>query len=144
MPLYASLQVFQETFSGEGGGQGMARLRNKSEKLTAYLEKLLLASEYAVPIDQAREWKGEASFTILTPSNQAERGAQLSVLFLPMAQGVMQGVFQHLSENGVVGDEREPDVIRLAPAPLYNTFGDVREAVEVLMQGIVLERERLK
>lgn len=142
MPLYASLQVFQETFTGEGGGQGMTRLRGKSEKLTAYLEKLLLASGYAISTEQAKTWSGQASFTILTPSNTVERGAQLSLLFAPQGQGIMQGVFQHLSESGVVGDEREPDVIRLAPAPLYNTFGDVREAVEVLTQGIELERER--
>jgi kynureninase len=78
-------------------------------------------------------------FTIITPSDPAERGAQLSLLFLPPGSGVMQRVFDGLKAHGVVGDERRPDVIRLAPAPLYNTEHEVRRcvaALEVVLDGI--------
>ena len=70
--------------------------------------------------------------TIITPGNVAERGSQLSLVFLPTGRGVMPRVLKGLEARGVVGDSRKPDVIRLAPAPLYNTFEDVERAVRVL------------
>ena len=53
-------------------------------------------------------------------------------MFLPTGHGVMPRVLAGLEARGVVGDSRKPDVIRLAPAPLYNTFEDVERAVSVL------------
>lgn len=64
------------------------------------------------------------------------RGAQLSLLFLPSGSSTMRTVFKYLSDHGVIGDEREPDVIRLSPAPLYNTLADCERAVQVLDKGL--------
>ena len=58
--------------------------------------------------------------------------AQLSLLFLPIGLGVMRNIFDALVKEGVIGDEREPDVIRLAPTPLYNTLKDCEHAAESL------------
>ena len=60
---------------------------------------------------------------VLTPADPAQRGAQLS---LRVCAGREQGraLFEHLMEHGVIGDWREPDVIRISPAPLYNRFAD--------------------
>lgn len=71
-------------------------------------------------------------FTIITPHDPENRGAQLSLLVLPPRQGVMQNLFAGLKDFGVLGDEREPDVIRLAPTPLYNTLEDCEEAASAL------------
>ena len=102
--LRASLDIFKQT--------DMSALREKSIKLTKYLEKLLVR----VAGEQ------EACFSIITPRNPDERGAQLSVALKP---GMLDLVMESLEEAGVVVDERRPDVIRVAPAPLYNTFQDV-------------------
>lgn len=105
----------------------MVPLRQKSEKLTAYLETLLLAS--------AAFKSGR--FSIITPSEKEERGAQLS---LKLEGELLEGVMKGLEEKGVVVDERKPDVIRVAPAPLYNGFVDVWEfvsAFEVAVKGAV-------
>jgi kynureninase len=64
-------------------------------------------------------------FSIITPT---ERGCQLSLLF--HREG--KDVFNYLSKNGVIADWREPDVIRIAPAPLYNTFNDVFRFAELI------------
>ena len=122
-------------------------LINLSLKLSA----LLCASRFYVEVDVARassEGQGqegqeregqerereerEVGVTIITPENVEERGAQLSLVFLPTGRGVMPRVLKGLEARGVVGDSRKPDVIRLAPAPLYNTFEDVERAVSVL------------
>ncbi|KAL3476956.1 pyridoxal phosphate-dependent transferase [Aspergillus californicus] len=108
--LCASLSVFDET--------SMAELRKKSVQLTAYLEYLLLKDT----TDETRP------FTIITPSNPEERGAQLSLLLKP---GLLQGVAQKLQEASIVCDKREPGVVRVAPAPLYNTFSEVYAFVEL-------------
>ncbi|QIW95086.1 hypothetical protein AMS68_000604 [Peltaster fructicola] len=104
----ASLDVFKQT--------SIAALRKRSLKLTAYLENLLAAS----PVSQ--------SFSCITPKDPEQRGAQLSLKLLP---GLLDSVMEHLEANGVVVDERRPDVIRVAPAPLYNTFHDVWHFVKV-------------
>lgn len=98
----ASLEIF--------GKAGMKALRRKSMLLTGYLEFLL---------NQINE--GEKYFRIITPSNAGERGCQLSVLMKRKGKQV----YKKLVESGVVADWREPDVIRLAPVPLYNTFEEV-------------------
>lgn len=102
-PLRVSLALFQRA--------GMARLRAKSEKLTAYLEALI------------RERLAD-TLHIVTPSDPTQRGCQLS---LRVAGGRERGraLFEHLESIGIVGDWREPDVIRISPVPLYNRFADV-------------------
>lgn len=107
--VMASLDVFSMT--------SMDALRERSLRLTGYLEARL-----------SRYEGGEPPYTIITPSNPAERGAQLSVLLKP---GLLDTVLHHLEENGVVVDERKPDVLRIAPAPLYNSFHDVHRFIVV-------------
>jgi kynureninase len=104
--LLASLSVFNETT--------MEDIRKKSVQLTGYLEYLL--KEFPRP----EELQG--CYTILTPSNQGERGAQISIRLKP---GLLDKVMANLEEQGIVVDDRKPDVIRVAPAPLYNSFADV-------------------
>jgi kynureninase len=129
--LYGSLQLFKEAGM-------MPVLRNRSLKLTGRMDDLLrqskhfMAPEKAIRLSSELSDQVKPSFTIITPSDPEARGAQLSLLFLPIGSGVMVKVFDHLMKNGVVGDEREPDVIRLAAAPLYNTSVEVDTAVRVL------------
>ena len=110
--LLASLEVFAKT--------DMAAIRTKSVSLTGFLEDLLLH-----PTDEA---KSTNPYQIITPSNRDERGAQLSVRLEP---GLLDGVMAELEKEGVVVDERKPDVIRVAPAPLYNTYVEVWEFVKI-------------
>ena len=98
--LKASLDIFEEA--------GMEALRNKSELLTGYLEFLI------------NEIKDD-NIKIITPANKNERGCQLS---LRINKGG-KDLYNELMESGVVCDWREPDVIRVAPVPLYNSFEDV-------------------
>jgi kynureninase len=104
---HASLDIFDKA--------GMPSLREKSEKLTAYMTFLL--SE--IP---------NLPFVIITPNHPKQRGCQLSLLFLERGREV----FDKLTEQGVIADWREPDVIRLAPVPLYNSFEDVYRFYEIL------------
>ena len=106
--LKASLEIFGEV--------GMQKLREKSVALTSYLAYLI----------QPLIDKGEIQ--LITPKQADQRGAQLS-LFIP-ERGKER--FQKLMEVGVICDWREPNVIRLAPSPLYNTFEDVWEAANAL------------
>ncbi|KAJ5171807.1 Kynureninase 2 [Penicillium capsulatum] len=108
--LCAALSVFDQT--------SVADLRQKSLKLTAYLEHLLLKDT----TDENRQ------FEIITPSDPNARGAQLSLLLKP---GLLHNVAQQLQDAGIICDKREPGVVRVAPVPLYNTFSEVREFVEV-------------
>ena len=111
--LLASLEVFSLTT--------MSALRTKSIKLTKYLEDLLLEPSLTAsgnPLSQPYE--------IITPSNPAERGAQLSVR---LRSDFLEGVMEVLEHAGVVVDERKPDVVRVAPVPLYNTFIEVWDFV---------------
>jgi len=109
-PLLASLELFERA--------GIARLRTKSIALTAYLESLL-----AVRLPQAIE--------IITPARADERGCQLSLRLL-RTPSESKRIFAQLTAAGLVGDWREPDIIRLAPVPLYNTHADCFRAVEML------------
>jgi kynureninase len=104
-PLRASLDVFAEA--------GIERLREKSISLTGYLEFLL---------DQ----RGSSKFSIITSREPERRGAQLSVR-VPQ-QG--QGVCDRLNAEGILCDFRQPDIVRVAPAPLYNSYRDVHRFVE--------------
>ncbi|CAD1790491.1 kynureninase [Xanthomonas arboricola pv. juglandis] len=107
-PLRASLELFDQA--------GMAALRAKSEQLTGHLEQLIHARVPQV-------------LQIVTPAEPAQRGCQLS---LRVAGGRAQGrsLFESLQSVGVLGDWREPDVIRIAPVPLYNRFCDLHQLVE--------------
>lgn len=88
---------------------GLPNLRRKSEQLTAYLEFLL-----AEPV-------ANGLLTIITPADPAQRGCQLSLLISKEGKQT----FRQLTAAGIIGDWREPDCIRLAPTPLYNTFEEV-------------------
>ncbi|MEZ0470204.1 kynureninase [Luteimonas salinilitoris] len=102
-PLRASLELFSRA--------GMDALRRRSEHLTGYLEALI------------RESLSD-TLRIVTPGEPQRRGCQLS---LRVAGGRERGraLFEFLASRGVLGDWREPDVIRISPAPLYNTHADV-------------------
>lgn len=116
--LRASLDVFKQT--------SMADLRAKSLRLTKYLEELL----DLLAADQDRA--GGRCFSIITPREPSERGVQLSVALKP---GMLDSVIQSLEEAGVVVDERKPDVIRIAPTPMYNTYADVFEFTRVFRKA---------
>lgn len=103
----------------------MKEIRQKSVNLTGYLEHLL--TKY--PLDTSPEDK---LFTLITPINPAERGAQLSLRLQP---GLLDHVLHCLEAHGVVVDERKPDVIRVAPAPLYNTYTEVWEFCQIFLQA---------
>lgn len=129
----ASLLGSLETFKKAGM---MVPLRERSVILTGHLEKLLCQSKYFVPVADVgtryQNGQGKPGFTILTPHESKDRGAQLSLFFLPMGTGIMQKIFDFLASYGVVGDERNPDVIRLAPVHLYNNEADCEVAARVL------------
>ncbi|MCD6062804.1 MAG: kynureninase [Flavipsychrobacter sp.] len=95
----ASLDIYDKV--------GMKALREKSEKLTGFTEYLLRQVKHL-------------PFEIITPQEPSKRGCQLSLLFKERGREV----FDKLTENGIVADWREPNVIRIAPVPLYNTFED--------------------
>ena len=110
--IRASLDIFDEV--------GMEALHKKSIKLTGYLESLLtedLASEVE----------------IITPKNLEERGCQLS---LQLISGNGKKIFEAITRRGVIADWREPNVIRIAPAPLYNSFEDVFKFVSILKEEL--------
>jgi kynureninase len=75
---------------------------------------------------------GRVTFELITPRDQTKRGAQLSI----MAKGQGKGLFDALTNLGVVADWREPNVIRIAPAPLYNSFEDCFRFGQLLQQAI--------
>ncbi len=112
--IRASLDVFMEA-------GGMEPLREKSLRLTGYLEWLL-----------QREL-GDA-VEILTPTDPGRRGCQLSLQVKSTASG--RTIFERLEASGVTCDWREPDVIRVAPVPLYNRYEDVHRFVEILRNAL--------
>lgn len=79
-------------------------------------------------------------YKILTPLNKEDRGCQLSVLFQPhyeeSSKNVMERVNKYLSDHAIVCDERRPDVIRLAPLPLYNSFTETFIAFQRLIEAM--------
>jgi kynureninase len=109
-PLRVSLDVFHRA--------DMFRLREKSRRLTGYLEWLI-------------ESQLHDTLEILTPVEPARRGAQLSVR-VRAGRDAGKSLFDHLVARGVLGDWREPDVMRIAPAPLYNTFSDCLRYAETV------------
>ena len=105
----------------------MTSLRTKSVHLTGYMEHLLLS---AFP-------GADAPFKIITPGDPQQRGAQLSLLF---REGLMLPVFASLEAEGVVVDERKPDVIRVAPVPLYNSYEDCWRFVDALKRAVAVAK----
>ncbi len=103
--LRASMNVFHEA--------GMERLRAKSVSLTGYLEFLLRQLQHDQNFSQ--------TFSIITPVEQNRRGAQLSIRI----QQNGPGLCERLAREGILGDWREPDIFRVAPVPLYNSYRDV-------------------
>lgn len=135
--LLGSLQVFKEA--------GMVgRLRVRSIELTAHLEELLVQSAYFVPPHEAAmrlplcngstdgAQQRRPAFTIITPSDVNSRGSQLSLLFFSSDTELMHKVAEGLGSYGVIGDERHPNVIRLAPTALYTTIQDCEGAANFL------------
>lgn len=115
-PLRVSLELFAEA--------GMDQLRERSERLTGYLEALI-ERDCADVLER------------VTPKEPARRGCQLS---LRVAGGRDRGrdLFEHLQSRGIIGDWREPDVIRISPVPLYNSHADIARFVA----GVVGWRDR--
>lgn len=98
--IRASLDIFTEA--------GFDNLRKKSVQLTSYLEFLIQDSN-------------PGSIQLITPENPEERGCQLSI----QVKNAGKNLFRQIRNEGIVGDWREPDVVRVAPVPLYNTFEEV-------------------
>ncbi|MDF3981853.1 kynureninase [Luteibacter sp. PPL201] len=109
-PLRASLDVFHRA--------GMTALSSKSRRLTAYLDWLIRSR-----LDDVLD--------IVTPNDPAQRAAQLSIR-VRAGRDAGRALFEHLERHGVIGDWREPDVIRLSPTPLYNRYADCFGAVEII------------
>ena len=102
--MKASLDIFDEV--------GMQALREKSRKLTGYLE---------YTIDALAEQFPDASISIITPRDPQQRGSQISINIA----GRERMLFDDMIAEGVIADFREPCVIRIAPVPLYNSFEDI-------------------
>jgi kynureninase len=109
-PVLSSLRIFAEA--------GMQRLREKSERLTGYLAERIAAI-------------GAPAFEVITPSEPERRGCQLSIL----VHDRPRELFERLQAAGVICDFRRPNVIRIAPTPLYNTFHDCWVFSEVLAEA---------
>ena len=114
-PYLAAVEMFDEI--------GMDALIQKRDLITSYLEFILHEIDNEV----------ESSFEIITPSNPAERASQLSVLL----HGEGRSLFDYLMKNGVITDWREPNVIRLAPVPLYSSYTDMYVFGQILKAGIL-------
>ncbi|MBS1503352.1 MAG: kynureninase [Bacteroidetes bacterium] len=111
----AALDVFEKA--------RLPNLRTKSLLLTGYFEYL---------IQQINRKHNEELFKIITPAEPERRGCQLSII----CKRNGKAIFDHLTQNGVIGDWREPDVIRLSPVPLYNTFTDVFRASKLMGEAL--------
>ncbi len=107
--LRASLEIFEEA--------GMAKLTEKSRKLTGYLENLI-------------EEINDDRISIITPRDPNARGCQLSI----RVKNADRSLHERIVSRGVFADWREPDVIRVAPVPLYNSFADAFRFSEILAE----------
>ncbi len=113
-PLLASLELFEKA--------GMEALREKAVKLTAYLEFII----------QEVANQTQVNLKILTPAEPEKRGCQLSLVVPENGKRV----FETISAKGVIADWREPDVIRMAPVPLYNSYRDVYDFGLILKEAL--------
>ena len=110
-PVWASLKIFDEV--------GMAALREKAIKLTGYLEYLV-------------NNLGEEVINIVTPTDPNQRGSQLSI----QVKNADKRLYEYITKQGVIADWREPDVIRVAPVALYNSYTDVFNFYKILKEGL--------
>lgn len=111
--VWASLKIFDEV--------GMSQLREKAILLTGYMEYLL---------DEIKDDR----ISIITPRDISQRGTQLSI----QVKNADKRLFDQITKAGVIADWREPDVIRVAPVPLYVSFEDVYLFVEILKKELTL------
>jgi kynureninase len=109
----ASLEVFMQA--------GFERLHTKRKRLTAFLWFLL---------DDINSRQSKQIIEFITPRNEAERGCQVSMHMLQQGREI----FDALTKAGIIVDWREPNVIRLAPVPLYNSFEEVWQFANILRQ----------
>jgi len=109
--VWASLKIFDEA--------GMDRLRKKAIALTGYMEYLVKSL-------------GEDVVQIITPSDPDQRGSQLSI----QVKNADKKLFGIITERGVIADWREPDVIRVAPVPMYNSFEDAFSFYTILKNAL--------
>lgn len=115
MAIYkASLEIFKQAGF-------MEPLRKKSITLSTYLRFI---------IKEVNHELGEEQYKIITPANHAESGAQVSII----AKSRPKEIFDGLIKNDILGDWREPNIIRLSPVPLYNTYEDVFRAGRALLK----------
>ena len=112
--LNASLDIFEEV--------GIQSIQRKARNLTGYLEYLL----FKIKSD---------SIDVITPNNKNERGSQLSIRVI----NSNKSLFDKITKKGVIADWREPNVIRVAPIPLYNSYSDVYKFVEVLKESLIFK-----
>ena len=114
-PCKASMDIFDEV--------GMSRLVSKSKRLTNYMEFVFndISSKY-----------DNCDLEIITPKEQKYRGCQLSVL----CHGQGRSMFDFITKEGVIADWREPNVIRLAPVPLYNSFEDIYQLGQIIEKAL--------
>ncbi|UOG74685.1 kynureninase [Hymenobacter tibetensis] len=106
-----TMAVHEAALALHDAAGGMEALRRKSELLTGYLEFLIESLHLPKTV-----------LEIITPADPTQRGCQLSLLVHQNGRNL----FDHLMSVGITGDWREPNVIRLAPVPLYNSFQDVQ------------------
>lgn len=109
------MQVSLDAIEAAGG---LKELRRRSKSLTGYLYGLLQSSPYY-----------GKKFEIMTPDNEDERGSQISIIFFG---NILEPLMTKLEASGVIGDERNPNVLRLAPCALYNTHSECLRATEIL------------
>ena len=109
--MRASLEIFDEV--------GLKNLIQKSRELTKYL---------AFVVNEI----GRDKINIITPKEQEQRGCQLSI----QVKGNDKALFEKITKQGVIADWREPDVIRVAPVPLYNSFEDVFKFGKILSEAV--------
>ncbi len=109
--VWSSLKIFDEV--------GMKRLRKKAVALTGYLEFLINSL-------------GEDVVKIITPADPEQRGSQLSI----QVKNPTKDLFDTITKEGVIADWREPDVIRVAPVPMYNSFQDAFNFYSILKNAI--------
>ena len=109
--VWASLKIFDEV--------GMDRLRNKAVRLTGFLEFLVKSL-------------GDDVINIITPSDPEQRGSQLSI----QVKNADKTLYEKITEQGVIADWREPDVIRVAPVPMYNSYVDVYNFYSLLKNAL--------
>lgn len=109
--LNASLDIFEEV--------GLEKLNIKTKKLTGYLEQLVNSL-------------GKDTIEIITPSDETQRGCQLSI----RVKNADKSLFEELTKQNIISDWREPDVIRVAPVPLYNSYEDCYKFSDILKKTL--------